>query len=153
MSSNKQTIPRYKDCFVCGHDNHAGLDVTFFYDDKGVSAECSFDEHFRGYQNRIHGGVISGLLDEAMGWSATMQTKWFYYTISLNVKFHKPVVFNHPYEVHAQFLKNKRQFAFAKAILIDPKDPETIIASSEGTFYQVSKEEQADIVAILDDKI
>jgi acyl-coenzyme A thioesterase PaaI-like protein len=60
--------PNSRMCFVCGIDNPIGLHLAFYTDDEG---RCI--AHFRpkpahqGYPGQLHGGVISSLLDEAMG--------------------------------------------------------------------------------------
>ena len=54
-------------CFVCGRKNHGGLGLKFKLLDNGV-VETEFDcvESLEGYEDILHGGIISSLLDGAM---------------------------------------------------------------------------------------
>ncbi len=67
---NKQ--PSSYDCFICGVRNDAGLHADFFerMTDDGVrEVEAIFtgrNEH-QGYPGRMHGGVITAILDETIG--------------------------------------------------------------------------------------
>jgi len=80
-------------CFICGEENSAGLHSHFFNLEDGRVA-CLFtarDEH-QGYPGRMHGGVISAVLDELIGriLQITDPTA-FAVTIDLSLKFRKPV--------------------------------------------------------------
>jgi len=57
----------HKHCVVCGSSNDRGLHVRFMpLADGVVQAFFRCDKAFEGYAGRIHGGVISALLDGAM---------------------------------------------------------------------------------------
>jgi len=80
-------------CMVCGVENSAGLHARFL-ELEGGELLAQFDprhEH-QGYPGRLHGGIASTLLDEAMGRAInlTHPDVWGV-TVELNVKFRKPV--------------------------------------------------------------
>lgn len=54
-------------CLMCGSDNPLSLGLTFRADDDGV-VYGSFQSHngFKGYDDYMHGGVVSALLDSVM---------------------------------------------------------------------------------------
>ena len=55
-------------CFVCGERNPAGLHVHFYEcDDGSVLARFTGADHHQGYPGRMHGGVITAVMDEAIG--------------------------------------------------------------------------------------
>jgi len=55
-------------CIVCSSDNPRGLQLTFDVDNNGnVEATFHCDESFEGYPGIIHGGILSLILDAAMG--------------------------------------------------------------------------------------
>jgi uncharacterized protein (TIGR00369 family) len=57
----------HKNCVVCGSANDRGLHVKFIpLADGGVQAYFRCDKAYEGYAGKIHGGVISALLDGAM---------------------------------------------------------------------------------------
>jgi uncharacterized protein (TIGR00369 family) len=60
--------PTSRMCFVCGERNPAGIHVRFYEcDDGSVMARFTGAEHHQGYPGRLHGGVITAVLDEAIG--------------------------------------------------------------------------------------
>jgi len=60
-------IQCHQNCVVCGSKNQRGLHVRFIpLADGGVQAFFQCDKAYEGYAGKIHGGVISALLDGAM---------------------------------------------------------------------------------------
>ena len=60
--------PNSRMCFICGMKNVAGVKVFFYEQEDGsVLARFSGQEIHQGYPGRMHGGVVSGILDETMG--------------------------------------------------------------------------------------
>lgn len=57
----------HQNCFVCGDQNGCGLGVRFeLQDDGSVIGSFWCDPRFQGFADRLHGGVIGMLLDDAM---------------------------------------------------------------------------------------
>ncbi len=56
-------------CYVCGTKNPSGLKVVFQIDEAARSIRASFtpSEAHQGFEGIVHGGILSALLDEAMG--------------------------------------------------------------------------------------
>lgn len=84
-------------CFVCGMLNDAGVKAEFYNctNDAGepvlITKIQPKDIHM-SYPNRMHGGVISALLDESIGRAVQITNPEIWaVTIDLNVKFRKPV--------------------------------------------------------------
>jgi len=130
-----RNLPRYKKCFICGKDNPIGLNVTFKTDEEKVYAFLSFREEYAGYENRIHGGILSGLLDEAMGWACTIKTKSMYFTIELLVKFKKPVKPNTNITVEAWYTGEKHGICTASGFLKDADG--NVLVSAKGKYYPI----------------
>jgi acyl-coenzyme A thioesterase PaaI-like protein len=60
--------PNSRMCFVCGIDNPIGLHLKFYTDDEGrCIARFQPKAEHQGFPGQLHGGLISTLLDEAMG--------------------------------------------------------------------------------------
>jgi uncharacterized protein (TIGR00369 family) len=78
-------------CFACGPGNPHGLQMTFFTDERTVFSWLRVPEHLRGWDNLVHGGVISAVLDEIMSWAAIYLIKKITLTKSMTVEFLKPV--------------------------------------------------------------
>jgi len=80
-------------CLVCGVENQAGLKGRFFVLDSGELAGVfrAGQEH-QSYPGRLHGGVISAILDETIGRVINIsETETWGVTIEFTVKFRKPV--------------------------------------------------------------
>lgn len=92
---SKQTNSRM--CFICGMDNPYGLHAQFYnMEDGSVMTIFSYHENHQSFPNRVHGGLISTMLDE-LGLRALWAKEGedvFGVTTSLEVKFKKPVPYN-----------------------------------------------------------
>ena len=55
-------------CVICGNENPHGLGVDFrpSADGRGVEATIDCRADFQGHEGRLHGGIVSSLLDGAM---------------------------------------------------------------------------------------
>ena len=78
-------------CFGCSPVNASGLQMTFYTNEKVVRSKVTVPEHLCGWNNLIHGGVLSTILDEIMSWAAIYLLKRVVMTKSMTVDFHKPV--------------------------------------------------------------
>ena len=57
-----------KMCLICGIENEAGLKASFYeMEDNTLIALVKGKEIHQSYPNRMHGGVISALIDESVG--------------------------------------------------------------------------------------
>ena len=81
---------RDHNCFGCSPTNPAGLQLKFFTDEESVFTRVSVPDHLCGWDNLVHGGVLTTILDEIMGWAATHMLKKFTLTRSITVNFLKP---------------------------------------------------------------
>ena len=95
---NKQ--PNSYFCFICGVKNGAGVHVRFYEarndgDGYEIVARFTGQEQHQGYPGRMHGGVITGILDETIGRAVNIgegeEPQTWGVTAELNVRFHKPV--------------------------------------------------------------
>ena len=65
--------------------------MKFFTDDASVFSWLKVPDHLIGWDNLVHGGVLSTILDEIMSWSAIYLLKKLILTKSMTVDFIKPV--------------------------------------------------------------
>lgn len=90
--TEKTFLPTYDACYVCGQSHPRGLRLRFFAGAFGqVHALFRPDHTQTGYEDIVHGGVISALLDELLGWPIALQTGRMCVTGELTVRFLKPV--------------------------------------------------------------
>lgn len=105
-------------CFVCGPENRVGLNATFLVDSGLNSAETTLrlSESHQGWQGRVHGGIISALLDEAAIY-ACRPISLHAVTATLAVKFRQPVAVDVEIKVKAKVRQIRRNVAFVESIL------------------------------------
>ena len=78
-------------CLVCGERNRNGLGIRFAQDpDGGVVGRFACDASYQGYPDRLHGGVVSMLLDAAMT-NCLFARQTQAVTAKLTVRFRHPV--------------------------------------------------------------
>ncbi len=147
MIKEIRNLPRYKKCFICGKENPYGLHTTFKTDGERVFATVKFKEHHIGFENRVHGGIISGILDEAMGWACTVKTKRMYFTIELKVRFKRAVEPSKDYMVVAFHTGEKHGICSAKGELKEKNG--RVLAVAEGSYYPLDIDYQKKVLTQL----
>lgn len=78
-------------CFVCGKDNPIGLHLDMHLTEQGCYAYFVPKKEHESYGDRMHGGLISTLLDEVMGDYIFKTTGIPAYTARIEIRFRKPV--------------------------------------------------------------
>lgn len=84
-------FPSYSGCPVCGSPdvNPHTLAVRWEWEDSTGAVVGRFRPgiHHLGYENRLHGGLMAALLDEAMAWACAMRMRSYCVTGDLQVRF------------------------------------------------------------------
>ncbi len=126
-------------CFGCSPTNEAGLKLRFYTNDEGVFTRVSVPGHLGGWQNLVHGGVISTILDEVMSWTAIYMLKRFILTKSMTVDFLRPVYILSPLVAKGEVVeKVSEREAIIQGFLYDSEG--ALCARSRGTFALLSLE-------------
>jgi uncharacterized protein (TIGR00369 family) len=88
-----KTIPNWEDqaCFACGARNPHGLQMKFSTDGRRVYSLLHVPERMAGWDQTIHGGILSTILDEIMGWSVIYLLKMLGFTKTMTVNYHRAV--------------------------------------------------------------
>ena len=132
-----QPLKRYSQCFVCGDKNPFGLNVEFYHKDGKVVAEYIVQDHFQGYKNILHGGILSALLDEVMIKSILAQDI-LTLTCEIKVRFKKPVKIGQRLFLEGKPTENKGKILLAEGEIRDEEGE--VVASAEGKFFRVEGE-------------
>jgi len=91
----------HADCVICSPTNERGLGLDFtLRADGSVRAEFACREEYVGYPGRLHGGVISALLDGAMT-NCLFAHGIVAYTAELTVRYRHSVEIGEPVTVTA----------------------------------------------------
>ncbi|MGV8080218.1 MAG: PaaI family thioesterase [Syntrophales bacterium] len=139
-------------CFGCGPANEHGLNMQFFGDGTSVHSWITVPGHLCGWNNLIHGGIISTLLDEIMSGSVVYVLRTMGMTRSLSVDFIRPVQAGTEIKVESRILevKNGRE-ATVEGILCDESGE--ICAKSTGTYVLFSSEKIRKMGIVTDDVV
>lgn len=145
-------LPRYKACFVCGSGNPCGLRGVFRTNGKKVYYDFVPSDHHVGYKGRVHGGVISAALDEAMGWTVYVATGGeMFYTWEIQVRFLRPVGPGMKLAVEAEFGEKRRAYYTARGKLVDQEG--TVFARAQGKYVAIPESEVKEVLTYLDEEI
>ncbi len=126
-----------KMCFICGMKNDFGLKASFFELYNGLLVAsftpCKFHQ---GYPGRLHGGIASAILDEAMGRTILMvdDTVWGV-TVELNVKFRKPIPLNNKIRVLCKLTNDNSRLFEAEGKIIS--EEEGIAVTAYGKYIKL----------------
>jgi len=106
--------PNSLHCFICGMDNPIGLKLKIYLKDDG-SIETTYiaPEHFQGYPDVLHGGIVAAILDEISG-RALMgdpSSRRLMFTGKLEVKYRKNVPIGIPLRIVGKAIKSKGKLA------------------------------------------
>ncbi len=139
MTKQRTYLPTSPTCFVCGEENHAGLQGTFYVEDDAVYMPLNIKDHHCGYPNVVHGGIVAAALDECMAWAATRATGRMCVTGKLTVRYLDRTPAIEGLIVRATVTKSNTRIAYAEAELKD--ETEKVYARAEGTFMPISAKE------------
>jgi acyl-coenzyme A thioesterase PaaI-like protein len=87
-------FPTYPRCPVCGDpaESPGALGVRWEWHAESSEVRGAFTaaEGHAGYAGRVHGGLLSALLDECLAWACAMRARTFCATGELAVRFKGP---------------------------------------------------------------
>lgn len=120
-------------CFACGPNNPFGLQMTFYKDENTILSWPNVPRQLCGWQNILHGGIISTILDEVMSWAAHHLIKKLILTRSITVDFLQPLYVETDIRAEGwiSHLNSDRQ-AILEARLVNTS--EKICAKATGSF-------------------
>jgi uncharacterized protein (TIGR00369 family) len=89
--------PNSRMCLVCGLKNGAGLHASFYEVDGGelVALFTPREEH-QSYPGRLHGGIVTAMLDETVGRAVmgSHEEDFWAVTVEFTTTYRKPVPLN-----------------------------------------------------------
>ena len=137
--------PNSRMCLVCGLKNPFGLHTSFFeLDNKELLAVFEPREEHQSYPGRLHGGIISTILDETIGRAIMVhsETEVWGVTVDLQVRFKKPVPLYEELRILSRITKNSsRVFEGTGELLLADG---TVAAEAHGKYLKIPLEKIAD---------
>jgi acyl-coenzyme A thioesterase PaaI-like protein len=130
-------------CYACGDLNPIGLQLEFRMEDGWSVADFVAQQPHQGYPGYVHGGVVSTLLDEAMGWATYGKNIWAL-TGKLDTRFREIVPTNELLTVRGHIEKDRGRTLEVIAELRDQFGK--LLADSKGLMFRASGD-QARLIA------
>ena len=101
-------------CFGCGQNNPIGLKLSFQWDGKTAKAEFTPNKFHQGWSGIVHGGIITCLLDEAMGYAALFKGMNCA-TASIQARLRRPALVGEPLIITSSTTKKTRKVVETEA--------------------------------------
>jgi len=140
--------PNSKMCLVCGLQNEFGLYTSFYELENGeLLALFRPRQEHQSYPGRLHGGIVSTILDETIGRAIMIghAEKYWGVTIEITVRFRKPVPLDQELRVIGRITRDaKRMFEGTGEILLEDG---SVAAEGKGKYMKLPLEEIADFNA------
>jgi uncharacterized protein (TIGR00369 family) len=126
----------FTNCWGCGVDNPIGLKLKFKRDGDTATAEFTPTEDHQGWPGYIHGGIIGGLLDEAVAYPA-YYSGYYCVTARMETRFKKSAAPGQRLLITSRVggVRDKILDADAEIKLEDG----TLIAQAKATMYIMEK--------------
>lgn len=127
-----------KNCIICGINNPSSVKAPFYeMEDSSVVTLFSYLPEHQSYPGRVHGGMITSMLDELIG-----RAIWVYepealaVTLDINVKFRKPVPYGEPLQGVGKVVKNGRKAYVGEAVIKDMQG--NVLAEGSATYFKLA---------------
>jgi len=143
----ERTLPWSDSCFVCGESNPRSLGARFKVVGDAVILETVVDTDFEGYPGRVHGGVVTALLDETIGWACSAATHHLFLTAELTVRFKRPVPGGERIVVTGRMVEREGRVASGSGRIEDSSG--RLLAMARGRFVLLAEEDHRRAVAML----
>ena len=88
-------------CFGCGPQNPIGLGLRFDWNGEVYSALWTPQREHQGWADRVHGGLLALVLDEALSRAALETHGLYWVTAELTTRLHAPTAIGEPLRVTA----------------------------------------------------
>jgi uncharacterized protein (TIGR00369 family) len=135
MTTTPRRQPGSARCFVCGTDNPHGLGLSFFDDGTTVWTDIVPADWHQGWPGVLHGGIVTAVLDEAIGRVAFLHDRWVQ-TARLTVRFLKPAPLERKLRATGELVRDAKRLMDMKGRLVDVESGD-VLAEAEGTFMRL----------------
>ena len=122
---------KYDMCFACGEHNPIGLHLHFFWIPDGVLAFFTPKPEHQSYDGRMHGGLITVLLDEIMGNYLFRKEGVPAYTARIDLRFRTPVKIGDTIRCEGHEVKRKGRLVIMEGVITNPDG--TVAAEATST--------------------
>ena len=129
-------------CYACGDLNPRGLQLRFRMEGDWAVADFVAGREHQGYPGYVHGGLVSTLLDEAMGWAAYQVGLWAM-TAKFTIRFRRPVPLRQQARVGGWVTRDRGRFLEVRAELRSRQGH--LLAEADGVFVRLDGERAEEV--------
>lgn len=117
MSKPQPELQDDQFCFVCGRENPYGLKLSFDLDTSRHTVTTRFvpERWHQGWKNRLHGGILSTIMDEVMV-NAAYLTDMPAVTGEMSFRFREPLDTRQTITVTGRLVEIRAKFIKAESI-------------------------------------
>jgi|SRR5687767_2849199 len=130
-------------CFACGRQNPSGLQLDYDVSRDRATARYTGTRKHQGYDGALHGGVVTALLDETMGWAFFHRGIWGV-TGRITVTFKEPVPTGEELIVSGWVARERSRAIETKGELVRASDG-AVLAEAEAMFLRMPADRQAEL--------
>ena len=130
-------------CFACGRLNPSGLQLDFDVSTNKATARYVGQQRHQGYDGTLHGGVVTALLDETMGWAIFHQGIWGV-TAKLEIAFKRPVPVGEEVIVAGELVRERGRTIETRGTVSHANSGETL-AEATGVFMRMPDARRAEL--------
>ena len=123
-------------CFGCGENNPIGLKLKMKQENNMCSAYFVARKDLESYGDRLHGGIISTLLDEVMGDYVFRTAGVPTYTAKLNIRFRSAVRIGERVKAEGWIESHRGRLYITKGRVLH--EDGTIAAEAEGKMMEAT---------------
>ena len=91
-------------CFGCGPQNGIGLKLMFDWDGDRYFSQWTPSREHQGWADRVHGGLLALVLDEALSRAALERHGLHWVTAQLTIRLKSPAAIGEPLVVQARIV-------------------------------------------------
>ena len=129
-------------CFACGRLNPTGLQLDFDVSTNRASARYIGQQRHQGYDGTLHGGIVTALLDETMGWAIFHQGVWGV-TGRITVTFRRPVPVGETVRVTGEVASRGTRAIETRGEVRDAEG--ALLAEASATFFLMPEERRREL--------
>ena len=118
-----------------------GLHVQFHGDAQEVMATTIVNAPYEGFEGIVHGGILAGIVDDAMWHVIHQQDNDFPVTAELKIRYHQPARIGETLTVRGQIVSYSRRLMTAKATIENSQGE--LVAKAEGRFMPLPRHDEA----------
>lgn len=126
------------DCFGCSPDNPIGVHMEFYEDGDDIVSFWKPKEHYQGWVNTMHGGILATLVDETAGWVVFRKLQTTGVTTNLEVRYKKAVMTTEAQITVRGHVAGQRRNLVTVAVTIENANGEVCV-EGKATYFAFDK--------------